>query len=149
MSIFKGEYEHALDAKGRVAFPAKLRKYINPLAQDRFTLIKGLEQCLYLYPEDKWLEVEEELNKISSFSKDGRILKRQFLRFAEDISLDSQNRLSISSKMAELSGIDNKVVFIGAGDRIELWSPEILNKSSEDLSEEDMEALFEKLMGDL
>lgn len=149
VSIFKGEYEHALDAKGRVAFPAKLRKYINPLAQDRFTLLKGLEKCLYLYPEDKWLEVEEKLNKISSFSAEGRVLKRQFLRYAEDVTLDNQNRIALSPKMLELAGMDTKVVFIGAGDRIELWSPDVLDQETGDITDADMQALFEKVMGGL
>ncbi len=147
MSIFKGEYEHALDAKGRVAFPAKLRKYINPAVQDRFTLVKGLEQCLYLYPEDKWLEVEDKLNQISSFSAEGRMVKRQFLRYAEDISLDNQNRIALSPKMIELAAIDAKVTFIGAGDRVELWAPEVLDTQTSDVSEEDMQALFEKVFG--
>ena len=147
MSIFKGEYEHALDAKGRVAFPAKLRKYINPAVQDRFTLVKGLEQCLYLYPEDKWLEVEEKLNQISSFSAEGRMVKRQFLRYAEDISLDNQNRIALSPKMIELAAIDAKVTFIGTGDRVELWAPEVLDTQTSDVSEEDMQALFEKVLG--
>jgi len=147
VSIFKGEYEHALDAKGRVAFPAKLRKYINPAVQDRFTLVKGLEQCLYLYPEDKWLEVEEKLNQISSFSAEGRMVKRQFLRYAEDISLDNQNRIALSPKMIELAAIDAKVTFIGTGDRVELWAPEVLDTQTSDVSEEDMQALFEKVLG--
>lgn len=147
MSIFKGEYEHAMDAKGRVAFPAKLRKYINPAVQDRFTLVKGLEQCLYLYPEDKWLEVEEKLNQISSFSAEGRMVKRQFLRYAEDISLDNQNRIALSPKMIELAAIDAKVTFIGTGDRVELWAPEVLDTQTSDVSEEDMQALFEKVLG--
>lgn len=147
MSIFKGEYEHALDAKGRVAFPAKLRKYINPAVQDRFTLVKGLEQCLYLYPEDKWLEVEEKLNQISSFSSEGRMVKRQFLRYAEDISLDNQNRIGLSPKMIELAAMDAKVTFIGAGDRVELWAPEVLDSQTNNVSDEDMQALFEKVLG--
>jgi MraZ protein len=149
VSIFKGEYEHAMDAKGRVAFPAKLRKYINPAVQDRFTMVKGLEQCLYLYPEDKWLEVEEKLNQISSFSEEGRFVKRQFLRYAEDISLDNQNRIALSPKMIELASIDTKVTFIGTGDRIELWAPEILDNHSASVSEKDMQALFEKVLGGL
>lgn len=149
MSIFKGEYEHALDAKGRVAFPSKLRKYINPQAQDRFTLIKGLEKCLYLYPEDKWLEVEQKLSQISQFSVEGRTVLRQFLRFAEDLTLDNQNRIGLSPKMMELSGISSKVVFVGAGERIELWSPELLDAQTGDFSDTDMQALFEKVMGGL
>lgn len=149
VSIFKGEYEHAMDAKGRVAFPAKLRKYINPTVQDRFTLLKGFEQCLYLYPEDKWRDVEEKLNQISSFSTEGRMVKRNFLRYADDITLDNQNRIALSPKMIELAGIQSKVTFIGAGDRIEIWATEVLEQQSGEVSDEQMQALFEKLLGGL
>ena len=148
VSIFKGEYEHAMDAKGRVAFPAKLRKYINPAVQDRFIIMKGFDQCLYLYPEDKWLEVEEKLNQISSFSTEGRMVKRHLLRNADDIVLDNQNRITLTPKMIELAGIDTKVTFIGAGDRIELWAPEVLDQQTSELSDEAMQLLFEKLLGD-
>lgn len=149
VSIFKGEYEHSIDAKGRVSFPAKLRKYINPVAQERFTILKGLEKCLYLYPEDKWMEVEEKLSKISSFSNEGRLVKRQFLRFAEDVTLDNQNRIALSSRLMELANITDKVSFIGSGDRIELWSPSVLAKQDEDLSDESYQDLFERIMGDI
>ena len=149
MSIFKGEYEHALDAKGRVAFPSKLRKYINPQAQDRFTLIKGLEKCLYLYPEDKWSDVESKLSQISQFSVEGRTVARHFLRNAEDITLDNQNRLSISPKLLSLTSISTKVVFLGVGERIELWAPEMLDEQTGDITDTDMQALFEKVMGGL
>lgn len=147
MSVFKGEYEHALDAKGRVAFPSKLRKYINPIAQDRFIIIKGLEKCLYLYPEDKWLEVEQKLSQVAQSSAEGRMVKRQFLRNADDISLDNQNRIAISPKLMEMAGISSKVVFIGAGERIELWAPELLDEATTAFSDEDMQDVFEKVMG--
>ncbi|MDZ7683268.1 MAG: hypothetical protein U5J63_16570 [Fodinibius sp.] len=58
MPSFKGQYEHSVDSKGRVSFPAKLRKALNPQAQERFTILRGLEPCLYLYPEDEWQQVE-------------------------------------------------------------------------------------------
>lgn len=147
VSIFKGEYEHAMDAKGRVAFPAKLRKYINPAVQDRFIIMKGFDQCLYLFPEDKWQDVEEKLNHINAFSTEGRMVIRHLLRNADDVVLDNQNRISIPPKMIELAGIESKVTFIGAGDRIEIWSPEILNKQTSELSDEHMQGLFEKLLG--
>ena len=57
MPSFKGQYEHSVDSKGRVSFPAKLRKSLNPQAQERFTILRGLEPCLYIYPQDEWQKV--------------------------------------------------------------------------------------------
>jgi len=145
---FKGEYEHSVDNKGRVAFPAKLRKALNPNAQDRFTLLRGLEPCLYLYPSDEWELVEEKLSDINSFTRQGRTVKRNFLRFAEDISLDKQNRIPIPSHLKEYAGIDGTAIFLGSGERIEVWSPEKLEEIDANLSFESYQELFEQVMGD-
>ncbi|HKJ34692.1 MAG TPA: division/cell wall cluster transcriptional repressor MraZ [Balneolales bacterium] len=149
MSSFKGEYEHSVDNKGRASFPAKLRKYLNPQAQERFTILKGLEKCLYLYPQDEWEKVEAKLSKVNVFAKRGRTAVRNFLRSAEDVSLDKQNRIAIPSKLMEWSGIDSKVIFIGSGERIELWSPDELAIEDENLSFESYQELFEEVMGNL
>lgn len=148
MPSFKGEYEHSVDNKGRVAFPAKLRKSLNPEAQERFTLLRGLEPCLYLYPQDEWEFVEKKLSKINGFTRDGRTVKRNFLRFAEDVILDKQNRLSLPSHLMDWSGIDKSAIFIGSGERIEVWSPARLEEVDSNLSFESYQELFEKVMGD-
>lgn len=148
MPSFKGEYEHSVDNKGRVAFPAKLRKLLAPEAQEKFTLLRGIEPCLYLYPQNEWEHVEEKLSRINSFSKQGRTLKRNFLRHAEDLVLDKQNRLSLPSHLMEWSGIDSTAIFIGSGERIEVWSPEKLDEEDADLSFESYQELFEQVMGD-
>lgn len=147
MPSFKGEYEHSVDNKGRVAFPAKLRKALSPDAQERFTILRGIEPCLYLYPNDEWELVEKKLSEINSFSRKGRTVKRNFLRSAEDLSLDKQNRIPIPSQLAEYAGIDGTAIFIGSGERIEVWSPEKLEEEDAALSSEAYEELFEKVMG--
>jgi MraZ protein len=145
---FKGEYEHSVDNKGRVAFPAKLRKALSAEAQERFTLLRGQDACLYLYPQDEWEHVEEKLSKVNSFSRQGRIVKRNFLRHAEDIILDKQNRLSLPSHLMDWSGIKETAIFIGSGERIEIWSPEKLDEADSGLSLESYQELFEQVMGD-
>jgi MraZ protein len=147
VASFKGEYENTIDSKGRVSFPAKLRKYLSPSAQDRFTIVRGLEKCLYLYPEDHWQAVEESLEEINRFSLEGRKLKRSFLRTAEDVILDNQNRIALPSKLMEWCGITGKAVFIGSGDLIEIWDPEQLVKEDEDLDFDTYQELFQKVMG--
>lgn len=148
MPSFKGEYEHSVDNKGRVAFPAKLRKNLAPEAQEKFTLLRGLEPCLYLYPQDEWERVEEKLSQINSFSRQGRTVKRNFLRFAEDLVLDKQNRISLPSHLMDWSGIQDSAIFIGSGERIEIWSPVKLDQVDSELSFESYQELFEQVMGD-
>jgi len=144
---FKGEYEHSVDNKGRVAFPAKLRKALSAEAQESFTLLRGLEPCLYLYPLDEWERVEEKLSQVNSFSRKGRTVKRNFLRSAEDLTLDKQNRLSLPAHLLKFSGINDTAIFIGSGELIEVWSPEKLEEADENLSRDDYEELFEMVLG--
>lgn len=147
MPSFKGQYEHSVDKKGRISFPAKLRKSLNPQAQERFTILRGLEPCLYIYPQDEWQKVEDQLSQINSFTKEGRTVKRNFLRFAEDLSLDKQNRIPLPSTLMEWAAIDGKAIFIGSGERIEVWSPAKLEEVDSGLSFESYQQLFESVMG--
>ncbi len=148
MPGFKGQYEHSIDDKGRVAFPAKLRKSLSPHAQERFTIVRGQsEECLYLYPENEWQHVEERLSKINSFSKNGRIVKRYLLRYAEDVSLDKQHRIAIPTDHISYSAIESKVVFIGMGEHIEVWSPQKLQAADSKVSQESIESIFEQVLG--
>lgn len=148
MPSFKGQYEHSVDNKGRVAFPAKLRKNVSPDAEDRYTLLRGVDACLYLYPQDEWKEVEDKLDKINSFSRKGRTVKRNILRYAEDVNLDKQHRISLPQHLKEWSQIDGTAIFIGSGERIEIWSPEKLDEIDSMLDDEAYAELFEQVMGD-
>lgn len=149
MPSFKGEYTHSIDSKGRVSFPAKLRQAVNPEANNSFTILRGVEKCLYLYPQDKWQHVEEQLAGINSHSRKGRIVLRNFLRSAHDINLDKQNRIPLPSQLTEWIELTDSVTFIGTMNRIELWNPDHLKKADEDITEETYEELFEEVMNDV
>ncbi len=148
LASFKGEYDHSIDSKGRVSFPARLRKYLPPQSQDSFTILKGLDRCLLLYPAEYWLGVEDRLARINEFQQRGRTVLRNFLRSADDLTLDKHNRLAIPPKLMEWANITNKVIFIGMGDSIELWSPEMLEKADQELDPDTYREMFENVMGD-
>lgn len=146
MPSFKGEFTHSIDSKGRVSFPAKLRQAVNPEANNAFTILRGVEKCLYLYPQDKWQHVEEQLAGINSHSRKGRIVLRNFLRSAHDINLDKQNRIPLPSQLADWIELSDSVTFIGAMHRVELWNPVQLKKLDEEITEDAYEELFEEVM---
>lgn len=147
MYSFKGQYEYSIDEKGRISFPAKMRKVLSPSAQDRFVIVRGIENCLYLYPENEWQNVEQSLSKANNFTRTGRIAKRNFLRYAEDVSLDKQNRIAIPTDHSAYASINSKAVFIGMGQYIEIWSPEKLEEADENLDADAFEEIFEHVMG--
>ena len=147
MYSFKGQYEHSIDEKGRISFPAKMRKLLSPAAQDRFVVVRGLEGCLSLYPENEWENVETALNQANNFTRAGHIAKRNFLRYAEDVALDKQNRIAIPAEHSSFAGINSKAVFIGMGQYIEIWSPEKLKEADDNLDADAFEQIFEQVMG--
>lgn len=124
-----------------------MRKLLSPAAQDRFVVVRGLEGCLYLYPENEWQNVEEALSQANNFTRKGRIAKRNFLRYAEDVSLDKQNRIGLPSDHIDFAAINGKAVFIGMGEYIEIWSPEKLKEADENLDPDAFEEIFEQVMG--
>ena len=146
MVSFKGEYEHSLDNKGRVALPAKLRKALED-SVPRFVLTYGLDKCLYLYPHEHWVAFEERLSKLNSFRGNDRAAIRYFLRNAEDIELDGQNRISLPAKHQGFANVSDKVTFIGSGSHIEIWSPNELDILMDAWSTEDLQANVERVLG--
>ena len=66
--MFMGEYQHNIDAKGRMIVPAKFREGLG----EKFVLTRGLDQCLFAYPMDEWKILEEKLKKLPLTKRDAR-----------------------------------------------------------------------------
>lgn len=127
--MFIGSFTYSLDAKSRVAIPAKLRKYVNPEANDTFILTRGTSQCIDVYPLDKWNElVQHKLNRLDSFDPKEAMFLRMFLQKAAEDSLDSQSRLIIPQNLVEFAKIEKEVFILGAINKIELWNPSVYEK---------------------
>jgi len=124
MSSFKGSYMYAVDDKGRVNLPAKLRKYVSPEANETFVITRGFEKCLFVYPIDEWNKMEENLRNLSSYDPEHRRFIRSLLELASESQLDTQARLTIPQELREYASIQNEVRIIGTLDKIELWNPQ-------------------------
>lgn len=147
MASFKGEYENAIDNKGRVCFPAKLRKVVTPEFQDRYTIVIGTDPCLYIYPFDHWETFQNKLTRLNSFNLKAGKLKRRLLRNSLDIVLDNQNRIALTPKQMAYAGLSDKAIFIGCDDRVEIWSPEHLEREDAEFTDEMFAESFEALLG--
>ena len=116
--MLKGEYSHNIDAKGRLIIPAKFRDDLG----EHFVITKGMENCLYVYPEDHWNAFEEKLNALpTTTDKKARALAYFFQGSAADGDLDKQGRTLIPQNLREFAELDKEVVFIGMGKRAEIW----------------------------
>ena len=110
-----GEFQHSLDAKGRVNFPAKLREDLG----DRFILTKGLDNCLAVYSYAEWKVLEDRLRALP-ISK-SRTLQRFMFAGAVQVEPDKQGRILIPANLREYAGLDKDLMIIGASVRAEIW----------------------------
>jgi MraZ protein len=121
---FKGQAEYSVDSKGRVAIPAKMRKSMSPQADETFTITRGFEDCIFLYPKDEWAEIEEEIDDLNMYDREVRNFVRIIMRWANEVSLDGQGRISIPNPLLNFAELDGSALIIGAFDHIEIWNPE-------------------------
>jgi len=148
--MFIGEYDSCIDNKSRVCIPAKMRGVIEKYSEGRMILTIGLDNCLALYPYEEWEEIAMNLKqKIPISLSVGRKLARSFFRNAVECNLDKQGRLVIPPKLRKSASIIKEVVIIGAQNRIEIWSKEVLeayDATFEDSSiGESLEDLYDRI----
>jgi MraZ protein len=127
MSFFKGRELYSVDAKGRVNVPAKMRKNIAPEANDTFVVTRGPDDdpCIFAYPLDEWKKFEENLKQLNQYNEKERFFLRTLLSWADDVTLDSQFRISIPKMLLDFAGIEKSALILGAMDHIEIWNPEL------------------------
>ena len=107
--MFKGEYSHSVDAKGRIIMPAKFREILG----EEFVVTKGLDGCLFVYPNKEWENIENKFREIPLTTKDARKFSRFFFAGAADCEVDRQGRVLIPSVLREFAGLNKEVVLVG------------------------------------
>ena len=129
--MFMGEYNHTIDAKGRLIIPAKFREALG----EEFILTRGLDGCLSIYPMDEWKSFEEKLKALPLTDKNARAFLRFFVAGATSCELDTQGRILVPSTLREFAGLEKEVVLTGNLTRIEVWSKEkwIENSNYDDM----------------
>ena len=132
--MFMGEYNHTIDAKGRLIIPAKFRETLG----EEFILTKGLDGCLSIYPMDEWESFEEKLKALPLTDKNARAFLRFFVAGATSCELDRQGRILVPSTLREFAGLEKEVVLTGSLTRIEIWSKE---KWLENSNYDDMDSI--------
>lgn len=136
-----GEFEHSLDAKGRLIMPAKLREDIG----EKFIITKGLDGCLFAFSLEEWKNFEQKLRALPISNKDARAFSRFFFAGAIDCEIDKQGRFLISSNLREFAEFIKDVVIVGMDSRIEIWSKEKWQQCNEDISADEIAEKMEML----
>jgi MraZ protein len=137
--VFKGATNLNMDAKGRLAIPAKHREALLVQSAGEIVLTAHSHPCLLLYPASAWEPIQSKIMSLSSFDKKSAALQRRLVGYAEDISLDSAGRLLVSPALRELAGLEKEVMLIGQGSHFELWSKEAWFRQSQEAINKDGE----------
>ncbi len=143
--VYFGEFRGKTDKQGRIVIPAKLRSLISAGSNGHVYLIKGLENCLFIFSEKEWKNQSTKLKDLPFTKGDPRTFTRLFFSGAFQSNVDKQGRILIPSNLLEHAGITENIVIIGAGTRIELWDETRWDKYCAD-SLKTYEEISEKLM---
>jgi len=125
--MFMGEYSPALDDKGRVAIPAKLRKaFGEENLIEKLVVTHGFDRCLMAFRENDWRSfVETRLMPLSQSDPKNRMATRFLIGGASECELDGQGRMVIPSYLLKYAEIRSDVIILGLSDKIEIWSKEV------------------------
>lgn len=115
--MFLGEYQHMLDAKGRVILPVRFRGQL----ERGGVIARTVDRCLGLYPPEEWEQVANHARERARLGQRERQAARVFFAGATDVVPDKQGRVAIPQHLREYAGLERDVVVTGAHSRIEIW----------------------------
>jgi len=140
--MFLGEYQHSLDAKGRIIIPAKFREELGV----KFIATKGLDNCIFLYPLEEWRTVEDKLRALPFTRSDVRSFARFFLSGASELDMDKQGRIVLPPNLRDYAAISKDLIVIGVGSRVEIWATDSWSQYNR-VAESSYEEIAENLVG--
>ncbi|MCM1526094.1 MAG: division/cell wall cluster transcriptional repressor MraZ [Bacteroides sp.] len=135
------EYNHTVDAKGRLIIPSKFREVLG----EEFVISKGMDGCLFVYANADWDAFEQKLTALPMTNKEARKFTRFFLAGAAQVELDKQGRILLPATLREFAGLDKDVVLVGVGSRIEIWDKDRYETAGEDMDMDSITSAMEEL----
>lgn len=131
--MFRGVNPINLDAKGRMALPARYRESVREYSEGRMVVtIDTEDKCLLLYPQPEWDEIQARIDALSSFNKAVRRIQRLLTGHATDLELDANGRMLLPAPLREYAQLDKKIVLLGQGNKFEIWSEELWNSKRDE-----------------
>jgi MraZ protein len=120
--VFRGVFEHQIDAKGRTSFPSKLRETLVGTWDDRLILTTALDPCLHAYPVREWEALEQALARRNPMEPGVKTLMRLYIAPAQEVPLDKLGRVLIPPSLRAHAALEKDVVWAGMIKVVELWS---------------------------
>jgi MraZ protein len=117
--VFLGRHAHNLDAKGRLAIPARFREALAA----GVVLTRGIDRCLALYPLEAWRPLAEKVAALPLTDADARNFRRLVFAEAIDLSLDAQGRILVPPELRRYAELEREAIVVGVDNSLEIWSP--------------------------
>lgn len=149
MYRLSGEYECKIDAKGRLRLPSGLLRQLAGEGTHHFTLNRGFEKCIMLYPKPVWNAYTKALQKLNPFITKNRKMLRAFYRGATSVSSDSADRILIPKNLLEHGGLKKEVIVNAYSGMIEIWDKAAYLQYLESVESDDLAAMSEDVFGAL
>jgi MraZ protein len=134
--MWQGQFEHAIDGKGRTSLPARFRDVLAAAGDDRFVLTSALDPCLVAYPLAEWRAFEEKLARLPRFDPSVVKLRRLYVSAAVEVTFDAQGRVLVPPSLRAYAKLEKEVLWAGMGRHAELWSLERWTRATETTEEE-------------
>jgi len=126
--VFIGEYKHTIDPKNRMTIPSKFQGQLS----DGAIITRGLDNCLFIFTNEEWKRVAEQIKQQSFVTANARAFSRLMLAGAMDVKLDNQGRILIPSYLSDYAKLGTKIVVAGLYDRLEIWNEDAWEKYKKD-----------------
>ena len=141
--MFRGISGATLDAKGRMAMPARFRERLVAVASGKLVVTVDMrEKCLLLYPLPEWETVQEKLDALPNMRAGTRWLQRILIGHATDLELDGNGRILLPGPLREHCGLSKALVLVGQGNKVEIWAQNTWKARVEAQTSEDNGALL-------
>jgi MraZ protein len=147
--VFRGTFQHAIDAKGRTSLPAKFREVLAGRSEEQLVVTQGPDKCLWCLPLTVWAGFEAKVRAMPQFKPEVRSFMHAFVAPAQDCPFDKMGRILVPPTLREYAGLDGEVVWAGAIDRIELWSAAKWKKRAEETTAALDGGVFSETLGNL
>ena len=129
---FRGINNISVDAKGRMAMPARYRERLLEGCGGRLVVTVDQDHCLLVYPLPEWEVIENKLIALPSLNKQARLLQRLLIGHATELDMDAQGRILLPAMLRDFAGLKKKAVIIGQGKKLEIWDEDTWTKSQEE-----------------
>ncbi len=142
--MFRGRFEHTVDAKGRLSIPVKFRDLLGETGDTRL-VVTTYDGCLIAYPYAEWEILEERIAGLSEFKQETRAFLRFFYSSATDCPIDRLGRILIPQPLRDYAKLEKEVMLVGAFKQFEIWGKSTWDEAEADAYKDEISSMLERL----